>query len=282
MKKQAYIKRTLKITALMALVVMCLAACKKQETNVDGGGGDGNHNKVERAIIYTVGHSENQRTVATEAEWDALLDHLCDQAQSGNEVIFYNMRPTSCHTGKKVQAPKSPTTISTSSLDEIKAWMRDMEEQGRTVKVSYDSSTGTWTGVAYSTMAYMATDNIIGTWHFNCLTTNPIASDGHLLEGDYYVPEENGGSMYYTFNDNGYLLLTFNAMDGTVTSDSTTWTLTDEGRLYSDLLPNNGYWDVNWITMSTMIISRTGLGMGDEDFYYQLQFNRQRKKISQL
>ena len=50
----------------------------------------------------------------------------------------------------------------------------------------------------------------------NCLTTNPIASDGHLMEGDYYVPEENGGSMYYTFYDNGYLLLTFNAMDGTV------------------------------------------------------------------
>jgi len=282
MKKQAYIKRTLKITALMALVVMCLAACKKQETNVDGGGGDGNHNNVERAIIYTVGHSENQRTVATEAEWDALLDHLCDQAQSGNEVIFYNMRPTSCHVEKKSYAPKSPTSISTSSRDEIKAWMKEMEEQGHTVKVSYDSSTGTWTGVAYSTMAHLATDSIIGTWHFNSLMTNQIAPDGHLLEGDLYVPEENGGSMYYTFNDNGYLLLTFNAMDGTVATDSTTWTLTDEGKLYSNLLPNSGYWDVNWITMSTMIISRTGLGVGDDDFYYQLQFNRQRKKISQL
>ena len=111
MKKQACIKGIFRITALMAVVVLCLAACKKQETNVDGGGEDGNHNKVERAIIYTVGHSENQRTVTTEAEWDALLDHLCDQAQSGNEVVFYNMSPTSCHTGKKVQAPKSPTTI---------------------------------------------------------------------------------------------------------------------------------------------------------------------------
>lgn len=282
MKKQACIKGIFRITALMAVVVLCLAACKKQETNVDGGGGDGNHNKVERAIIYTVGHSENQRTVTTEAEWDALLDHLCDQAQSGNEVVFYNMSPTSCHTGKKLQAPKSPTTISTSSRDEIKAWMKEMEEQGRTVKVSYDSSTGTWTGVAYSTMAHMASDSIIGTWHFNCLMTNQIASDGHLMEGDLYVPEDNGGSMYYTFSDNGYLLLTFNAMDGTVATDSTTWTLTDDGKLYCDLLPNNGYWDVNWITMSTLIISRTGLGVGDNDFYYQLQFNRQRKKISQL
>ena len=282
MKKQACIKGIFRITALMVVVVLCFAACKKQDNNVDGGGEDGNHNKVERAIIYTVGHSENQRTVTTEAEWDALLDHLCDQAQSGNEVVFYNMSPTSCPTGKKLHAPKSPTSISTSSRDEIKAWMREMEEQGRTVKVSYDSSTGTWTGVAYSTMEHMASDSIIGTWHFNCLMTNQIASDGHLMEGDLYVPEDNGGSMYYTFYDNGYLLLTFNAMDGTVATDSTTWTLTDDGKLYSDLLPNNGYWDVNWITMSTMIISRTGLGVGDNDFYYQLQFNRQRKKISQL
>ena len=42
MKKQACIKGIFRITALMAVVVLCLAACKKQETNVDGGGGDGN------------------------------------------------------------------------------------------------------------------------------------------------------------------------------------------------------------------------------------------------
>ena len=56
--------------------------------------------------------------------------------------------------------------------------------------------------------------------------------------------------------------------------DSMTWTLTDEGRLYSDLLPNAGYWDVNWITTNTMILSRIGLGVGDDDFYYQLQFSK--------
>ena len=279
MRKQLYINGILRTAAIMVVAVLCLVACKKQESDVNGGGGDGN-NKVERTIIYTVGHCENQRTVATEAEWDALLEHLCDQVQSGNEVIFFNMSPTSCHAGKKSYAPKSPTSISTNSRDEIKAWMKEMEEQGRTVRVTYDNNTGTWTGVAYSTMAYVATDSIIGTWHFNCLMSNQIASDGHLQDGDLYVPEENGGSMYYTFKDNGYLLLTLNAMDGTVATDSMTWTLTDEGRLYSELLPNVGYWDVNWITMNTMIISRTGLGVGDNDFYYQMQFDRQRKKLS--
>ena len=106
MRKQLYINGILRTAAIMVVAVLCLVACKKQESDVNGGGGDGN-NKVERTIIYTVGHCENQRTVATEAEWDALLEHLCDQAQSGNEVIFFNMSPTSCHAGRNHTLPRA-------------------------------------------------------------------------------------------------------------------------------------------------------------------------------
>lgn len=282
MKKEIYIKKVLKVTAIMAVLALCVVACKKQDDFTRQNEGVVGDNK-ERVIIYTVNHNENKRTLITEAEWDALLDQLCDQAQLGNEVEFFNMSPVNCFTGKKSVDAKSPLTLSTTNRDELKAWMKEMEEQGRTVKITYDDTTGTWNGVAYSTIAYIVTDNnIIGTWHFNYMMVNQIAPDGHLLEGDSYAPEEEGGSMYYTFHINGYMLLTFNSMDGIVATDSTDWTLSDEGKLCSELLPNGGCWDVNWITSSTMIISRVGLNDDNDNCYYQLLFDRQRKKISQL
>lgn len=273
-------KRICRITVMLVLSALCLMSCSKQENLNNNGNGDVNNNNKERVIVYTVGQSESQRALATEAEWDALLDQLCDQAQNGIEVTFYNMSPTTCHIGKSTNGPKSPVSISTTSRDEIKAWMKEMEEQGRTVRVTYDSATGTWNGVAYTTMAYTATGIIIGNWHFNSIIVSHIGSNGDLQDSELYVPEEDGGSMYYNFSDNGNMVLTFNAMDGTTAVDSASWTLTDEGRLYSELLPNGGYWDVNWITPSTMIISRIGLNDENDNLYYQMQFDRQRKKLS--
>ncbi len=270
-----------RITIVLALSSLCLMACSKQENlNNEGNGGVINNINKERVIVYTVGQSESQRALANEAEWDALLDQLCDQAQNGIEVAFYNMSPTTYHIGKSTNGPKNTVSFSTTSRDEIKAWMKEMEEQGRTVKVTYDSATGTWSGVAYTTMAHTAIGTIIGNWHFNSLIVSYIGSNGDLHDSELYMPEENGGSMHYNFLDNGNMLLIFNAMDGTTAVDSTSWTLTDEGRLFSDLLPNAGYWDVNWITSSTMIISRTGLNDENDDLYYQMQFDRQRKKLS--
>lgn len=274
-------KKICRFTVMLVLSALCLMACSKQE-NLANEGNEGNEgvNNKERVIVYTVGQSESQRALATEAEWDALLDQLCDQAQMGTEVTFYNMSPTTCHIGKNSNGTKSPISFSTTSRDEIKAWMKEMEEQGRTVRVSYDSATGTWSGVAYTTMAFTATGAIIGNWHFNSLIVSHIGSNGNLQDSELYVPEENGGSMYYEFFDNGNMVLVFNAMDGTTAVDSTSWTLTDEGKIFSELLPNGGYWDVNWITLGTMIFSCTGLNDENDNLYCQMQFDRQRKKIS--
>ena len=64
-------------------------------------------------------------------------------------------------------------------------------------------------------------------------------------------------------------------MDGTTATDSSTWTLSDDGILYSVLLPSGANWNVNWITPNTMILSRADLGTEEGDQYYQLQFDRQ-------
>lgn len=266
-------KKTLRFAALLAIAIFAFSACERPN-NIDPDGNQPNNDPKKRVVVYTVGNTENRQSLETEGEWDALLDVLCNQAQNGNKVTFYNMDQTTYLTGNKAGNTKAAKTFSTTNRDEMKAWMRKMEEEGRTVVVTYDN--GTWTGMAYASAPPATTSNtIIGTWHFSCSVVSHIDSEGHLLGSDLYVPDEGGGSMYYTFYDNGTLTLTFNGMDGTSASDNSTWTLSEEGELCSDLLPNGSCWNVNWITDNTLIMSRADLGTEEGDLLYQLQFDRE-------
>ena len=155
----------------------------------------------------------------------------------------------------------------------MKAWMKKMEKEGRTVVVSYDN--GTWNGMAYATAPPTSTSStIVGTWHFTCSVVNHIGPNGTLTGSDLYVPEDGGGSMYYTFYDDGTITLSITGMDGTTATETSTWTLSIDGKLSSDLLPNGTCWDVNWITDNTLIMSRADLGTEEGDIVYQLQFDR--------
>ena len=259
-----------KIFALLVAVLM-LAGCEKPEggnTNVD----NDNSSLAKRVIVYSVGNSENRMTLETEAEWDAMLEQFCNQAVDGGTVTFYNIETS--HT-PAVQT-KTPPTIVTTSRDELKEWMKIKEKEGLTVRVTYDSESGTWHGEAYATAPAVNTlGTLPGTWHFSCMVVTRYDLDGNLLGSDLYVPEDGGGTMYYTFSDDGTVTLTMDGMDGTTVTDSSTWTLSDDGVLFSDLLPSGTYWNVNWITANTMIISSSDLGTMEGDIYYQLQFDRE-------
>lgn len=266
-------KKILRFTALSALITLAFAACKDPNNNNPNGGGEVNNDPKERLVVYTVGNSENRQALETEGEWDVLLDMLCDQAQKGNKVTFFNMNQTTYLQNKGGAATKAAKTFSTTNRDEMKAWMKKMEEEGLTVVVTYDN--GTWSGMAYASAPPATTSaTIVGTWHFICSVVSHVDTDGSLLGSDLYEPE-GGGSMYYTFYDNGTLTLTFHAMDGTTASDNSTWTLSDDGELCCELLPNSDCWNVNWITDNTMIFSRADLGTEEGDLLYQLQFDRE-------
>jgi len=266
-------KKILRISTLVAVLMLALSACDKPNNN-DPSGGEVNNNPKERVIVYTVGQTENRQTLETEGEWDALLDVLCNQAQNGQTVTFYNMDQTTYYQHKEKNGTKAAKTFSTTNRDEMKAWMKKMEEEGRTVVVTY--SNGTWNGMAYSSAPpATVSGDIIGTWHFVCSVVSHIDQNGSLTGSDLYVPEDGGGSMYYTFLNDGTLTLTFNAMDGTIATDNSTWTLSGEGELCSDLLPSGACWNVNWITDNTMIMSRSDLGTEEGDLLYQLQFEKE-------
>lgn len=266
-------KRTHKFTAILAVLAFVFAACE-HPINPTPGGDEGNNDPKERVIVYTVGQTENRKKLDTEGEWDVLLDVLCNQAQNGQTVTFYNLNQLTYHQNKGTGGTKAAITFSTTDRDAMKAWMKEREKEGLTVVVTYNN--GTWNGMAYASAPPANTStSIIGTWNFNCMLIHYLDTDGHLLSSDCYVPEEDGGAMYYTFNEDGSMIMTFNSADGTSFTDQSTWTLTDEGKLCSDLLLNVSCWDVNWITDNTLIISTSNIGNDEENVLYQMQFDRQ-------
>lgn len=125
-------KTHIKFTALLATVLM-FVACKPEPVEL----------LQERNIVYTVDQTTTTVHLNTEAEFDALLDRFCDYAEDGSTVTFYNSNSVAAST-------KDVTHFSTTSKTEMKRWMRQMEEAGKTVTVTYDDTTGTYNGMAYT------------------------------------------------------------------------------------------------------------------------------------
>ena len=127
-------KHTLKLTAMLAAVLM-LAACNKDKEEL----------RHERDIVYTVAEETTTVHLATEAEWQQLLDRFCDYAEGGSSVTFRNAKSAN------KSATKEAITYSTTDREEMKRWMAQMEDEGKTVTVTYDPATGTWNGTANAT-----------------------------------------------------------------------------------------------------------------------------------
>ena len=130
---------------LMGLTAMIgLEACSKSDDNPSHSGeGFSAHD-----IIYIVNYGERQRIhVATEAELDSLLNSFCDHLGSGhgNNITFFD-----AVYANQNNSTKETVTISTTNREELKAWMRRMEDEGKTVSVTYDAVTGTYSGIAYA------------------------------------------------------------------------------------------------------------------------------------
>lgn len=261
---------------IVLAVTLVFAGCEEQNQTENNNNNNNNNNNIvniERDIVYSVNSNENRSTLETEAEWDALLEQFCELTRNGNEVLFYNISPSSHHDVNK-KASKESRTISTTNRNEIKAWMKEMEKEGLTVRVTYDGNTGTWNGVAYTTTPATNTSGyIIGTWHFSCMVVTQMDANGTVQSSDLYVPENSGGSMYYTFYSNGTVTLTINGTDGSEASQNSTWTLSEDGVLCTELMPNGDCWNVNWISPSTMIISHAETDSNYGDLVYQLQFD---------
>lgn len=349
-----------KLTAMLAAVLLMAACTEKPDTKPEETG-------TERDIVYAVNGDEHRTELKSDAEWDALLDQFCEYAQQGQSVTFYNMS-INAHNQGKGAGLKEVSTFSTKNRAEIKAWMKEMELQGKTVNITFDKNSGTWNGTAYANAphyeetgtCYTGTlvmaplpaltspvvpgmvvalrinddttmlllkngflaenvelmvdganindqvtlcgtiheandlnDNpflmlditehnegaLIGSWHYSCLAVTDLATNSeYMLNTDLYIPETEGQSIVYTFADDGTATRT---VSGTNTGTTTgTWSLTDDGMLCCDLLPaGGGCWNINWLSHSTMVISRFGINPDDKEIYYQMQFDIPENKL---
>ena len=106
----------------------------------------------ERDIVYTVAEETTSVHLTTEAEWQQLLDRFCDYAEGGSSVTFRNAKSAN------KSATKEAVTYSTTDREAMKRWMAQMEDEGKTVTVSYDPSSGTYHGEAYATAPHPQTD----------------------------------------------------------------------------------------------------------------------------
>ena len=132
------------IALMLTMGLAGMTSCEKENSE---------SNNQTREIFYTVSEHSTLSVfdgttvrLTTEAEFDALLDRFCDYTQSGEQVMFVGTRPSQM----KGNASDTPTTISTSDREELKAWMKEMEKAGKTVRVTYDN--GTWNGTAYANL----------------------------------------------------------------------------------------------------------------------------------
>lgn len=184
-------KKIIRLFAIIA-AIFCFAACDPEKETITP--------EAEPSIVYIVTNTALSTTpisvnITTDEELDALLDQFCNYAQGGNAVTFYNTAPRSSSAQKVL--PKEATTFSTTNREEMKRWMARMEDEGMTVTVTYDSSSGTWHGTAYATAPQtMPTEGR----HLSRATLN------HSFNNINY----GWTNIIYTYTWNGDLLTTVN------------------------------------------------------------------------
>ena len=175
-------------------------------------------------IVYTVDSHESRTTVKSKSDWETLLDHFCDYAQDGKSVTFYNLssQPSDIYSSKSLSLAKegtTPTTITTSSREEIKAWMRKMEQSGKTVNVTYDRNTGVWRGTAYANAPI--TDEETTCYSGVVEYTNMPAFDSIPLPGAVLALRINEDTTFILVRNNS-TLISENELEGYSIGDTAT------------------------------------------------------------
>ena len=218
-------------------------------------------------IVYTVDNQESRTTVKSKSDWELLLNQFCDYAQNGKSVTFYNLssHPSDIYSGKSLAHAKegtTPTTITTSSRDEIKAWMRKMEQAGKTVNVTYDRNTGVWSGAAYANASVSPDSTVCATYH-GVITTFSLTELGNPTLPDMTVMALRiNADTTLLISRNNYLIESESELDGyrigdTVTLSGTLMTIEgfgDSPLLVLDITTNNaatvvGSWQYSLLTV---------------------------------
>lgn len=113
--------------------------------------------------------------------------------------------------------------------------------------------------------------SVTGSWHLSCIAHTEMGNGtDYILSTSLFVPEADGQSINLEFRPDG--TASYTVSGNTPSSQNGTWSIGNEGTLCTDLLPGGQYcWYINWLTSSTLIISREGNENGE---FYQIQFDK--------
>ena len=96
-------------------------------------------------MVYSIDGVAGRTTLRTPSERAAFISRMVALAGEGHKVTFRQEGNTT-----NTLAPKDTQTFSSSDKNEIDAWAVSMVTQGYSVIITFDESTGVYTGTATS------------------------------------------------------------------------------------------------------------------------------------
>lgn len=196
--------------------LLCATACTKTPQE------DTNQTCI---VVYTVDSQEKRAVVKNDSEWESLMDQFCDFAVEGKSVTFYNLnsQPQNAHASKgRPTVVKEASTITTSDRNEMKRWMRRMEQSGKTVNVTYDRQTGVWSGTAYAVAPSVQDSTVYQGYTGILIATNFSDLIGSQLSTDQFLALRCEGDTTLVIVRDSYLLAAGSTLDGHTVGDTVT------------------------------------------------------------
>lgn len=148
-------------TTMLLGLLLALAGCHDEK-------------EVDRTIVYAVDSKISSVTLTTEQQWDDMLDNLCSYAESGSVVQFRNAD----NSDLTKHASKKEETLVTKDREKMKEWMKKKEMEGKTVTITFDKQSGTYSGRAYAAAAVQS---------YGCYTGVVTVADNPAM-GDVPLP----------------------------------------------------------------------------------------------
>ena len=91
-------------------------------------------------VCYTVDGVTHQITLLGEDSWHDFLDYMFALAEEGHSVSFRKVENSN-----QMNSAKETIKYETKIRSDAYSWAEDMQEQGYSVTIDYDSSTGIYT-----------------------------------------------------------------------------------------------------------------------------------------
>lgn len=198
-------KKILRLTIIIS-ALLGMTACTQENVQPDD-------ETTPYNIEYTIGLTSATVTIKDEAHWNHLLDWLIQQSTMGTEVTF---RTTFLK--ENPATSKAADTCRTTSRDEIRDWCSKMERAGKTVTITYDRVTGTYTGTAYARrprIPKLDPSLMVGHWDLQEKTVTMEYADGTIPNTNTFSPNDPQTDIRtWVFHDDGTVQATLNRNAG--------------------------------------------------------------------